>query len=98
MEAMQEERVLGIVSLLRGLDCPNALVAASRARAWRLPNHAAPHYLQVVSEDRVEGLVFQPLADLYRVFHDFEATWLPWLGWLVELKPDEESEPLAGTS
>ena len=94
---MQGERVLEIVSL-RGLECPNALVAASRAWAWRLPNLAAPHYLQVVSEDRVEGLVFQPLADLYRVFHNFEATWLPWLGWLVDLKPGEESEPLAGTS
>ena len=64
----------------------------------RLPTFAAPHYLQVGSEDRVEALVFQPLEDLDRLFRGFEATWAPGLGWLVELNPDEESEPLAGTS
>ena len=98
MGSMKRERVLGIVALLRSLDCPVALVAASRAWASRLPNRAAPHYLQVVSEGRVTCLILQPLADLDRVFDGFEANWQPGLGWLVELNPaaDSESEPLAG--
>ena len=97
---MQREKVLGIVALLRSLDCPVALVAASRAWAWRVPNLAAPHYyLQVVSEGRVTGLILQPLAELGRVFDGFEAAWRrPGLCWLVELNPAEDSEPLAGAS
>ena len=93
---MERERVLEIVALLRSLDCPVALVAASRAWAWRLPNRAAPHYLLVVSEGRVTSLILLPLAEIDRVFDGFEATWRPGLGWLVELTPAAEEEPLAG--
>ena len=79
--------MLGIVALHRSLDCPIALVAASRAWASTLPNRAGPHYLQVVCEGHVTALILQPLAELDRLFDGFEAHWQPRLGWLVTLTP-----------
>ena len=97
---MQEQRVLRIVFNLRSEDCPCALAAASQAWALTFPSVAAPHYLQVRAPGgHKPALIPQPVEDLDRLFSGgFAATWAPGLGWLVELNPDEESEPLAGTS